>query len=423
MWSQWVWPMRRWPSIGTRATAGDEVLAEAMGAGAAVEDHDGPGVGTDFDTGRVPAEAQRGRSRLGDRSSCSPEGHLHATAPWPDRSQAGRVGHPSRLGVPWISCARGGRPVLGPGPAAVPNGLSGPPVRSAPSRTSRTGSKGASHDGSGIRRRLWRAPGPGGAGYVRRGADGRAAPCRPRTRLTRGATQRVGRQLPVHRVAHGAPPHPEDRGDRPGVGAGWVRLRALRRRPRRAAPPPAAVPAPRGPGAVRPAAPGLDRGRRLRHSSSRAPGPRPAPGGSRELDACIAEVASTPLSRDRPLWEICVVEGLADGRVGLRGQAPPRGRRRARRRPAAGQRHDPECGELRRRPEPGVGPWRGEPAPGRRRLLADAVVDLGRLAYGPARAADPHASAACRRCFGSAARRPTYLPGPSPVPPRRSVVR
>ncbi len=42
-----------------------------------------------------------------------------------------------------------------------------------------------------------------------------------------------------------------------------------------------------------------------------------APGGQRELDACISEVASTPLPRDRPLWEICVVEGLAGGRVGF----------------------------------------------------------------------------------------------------------
>jgi WS/DGAT/MGAT family acyltransferase len=41
------------------------------------------------------------------------------------------------------------------------------------------------------------------------------------------------------------------------------------------------------------------------------------PGGSRELDAVISDVASTPLPRDRPLWEICVVEGLADGRVGF----------------------------------------------------------------------------------------------------------
>ncbi|MFM8971177.1 MAG: WS/DGAT/MGAT family O-acyltransferase [Actinomycetota bacterium] len=40
----------------------------------------------------------------------------------------------------------------------------------------------------------------------------------------------------------------------------------------------------------------------------------PAPGGEAELDAFIAEVASRPLDRSRPLWEAYVVEGLAGGR-------------------------------------------------------------------------------------------------------------
>ncbi|ART73057.1 wax ester/triacylglycerol synthase family O-acyltransferase [Mycobacterium dioxanotrophicus] len=39
----------------------------------------------------------------------------------------------------------------------------------------------------------------------------------------------------------------------------------------------------------------------------------PAPGGRRELDAAIGEIASTPLDRSRPLWEMYFVEGLADG--------------------------------------------------------------------------------------------------------------
>lgn len=43
----------------------------------------------------------------------------------------------------------------------------------------------------------------------------------------------------------------------------------------------------------------------------------PAPGGERELAAVVSEVAGTPLDRNRPLWEITVVEGLADGRVGF----------------------------------------------------------------------------------------------------------
>ncbi|UMB70357.1 WS/DGAT/MGAT family O-acyltransferase [Mycobacterium paraterrae] len=46
----------------------------------------------------------------------------------------------------------------------------------------------------------------------------------------------------------------------------------------------------------------------------------PAPGGRRELDAVIGEVASTPLDRTRPLWEFHVAEGLAGGRFALIGK-------------------------------------------------------------------------------------------------------
>src|SRR4051795_7835696 len=43
----------------------------------------------------------------------------------------------------------------------------------------------------------------------------------------------------------------------------------------------------------------------------------PAPGGRRELDQLIGEIASTPLNRDRPLWEMYVAEGLADDRIAI----------------------------------------------------------------------------------------------------------
>ncbi len=46
----------------------------------------------------------------------------------------------------------------------------------------------------------------------------------------------------------------------------------------------------------------------------------PAPGGRRELDAVIGEVASTPLDRGRPLWEFHFAEGLAGGRFALIGK-------------------------------------------------------------------------------------------------------
>ena len=46
----------------------------------------------------------------------------------------------------------------------------------------------------------------------------------------------------------------------------------------------------------------------------------PAPGGRRELDTVIGEVASTPLDRSRPLWEFHFAEGLAGGRCALIGK-------------------------------------------------------------------------------------------------------
>ncbi len=46
----------------------------------------------------------------------------------------------------------------------------------------------------------------------------------------------------------------------------------------------------------------------------------PAPGGRRELDRVIGEVASTPLDRNRPLWEFHFAEGLSGGRFAVIGK-------------------------------------------------------------------------------------------------------
>src|SRR6476646_8573884 len=41
----------------------------------------------------------------------------------------------------------------------------------------------------------------------------------------------------------------------------------------------------------------------------------PAPGTQREVEQVIGDIAGTPLDRSRPLWEISVLEGLADGTI------------------------------------------------------------------------------------------------------------
>jgi diacylglycerol O-acyltransferase / wax synthase len=46
----------------------------------------------------------------------------------------------------------------------------------------------------------------------------------------------------------------------------------------------------------------------------------PRPGGRRELDQVLGEVASVPLDRSRPLWEFHFAEGMADGRFAVIGK-------------------------------------------------------------------------------------------------------
>lgn len=46
----------------------------------------------------------------------------------------------------------------------------------------------------------------------------------------------------------------------------------------------------------------------------------PRPGGRRELDQVIGQIASIPLNRDRPLWEFYFAEGMANARYALIGK-------------------------------------------------------------------------------------------------------
>jgi diacylglycerol O-acyltransferase len=45
-----------------------------------------------------------------------------------------------------------------------------------------------------------------------------------------------------------------------------------------------------------------------------------APGGRRELDELIGEIAGTPLDRDHPLWEMYFVEGMEEHRFAVIGK-------------------------------------------------------------------------------------------------------
>ena len=57
--------------------------------------------------------------------------------------------------------------------------------------------------------------------------------------------------------------------------------------------------------------PDFELDRHVRYSSV------PPPGAHADLEAMVAEVASTPLDRDRPLWEMHVIDGLADGSMAV----------------------------------------------------------------------------------------------------------
>ena len=50
----------------------------------------------------------------------------------------------------------------------------------------------------------------------------------------------------------------------------------------------------------------------------------PPPGDDHRLAETVARIFARPLDRSRPLWELYLIHGLPDGRIGLLTQGPPR---------------------------------------------------------------------------------------------------
>ncbi|MEE6179469.1 WS/DGAT/MGAT family O-acyltransferase [Mycobacterium sp. 050134] len=102
----------------------------------------------------------------------------------------------------------------------------------------------------------------------------------------------------------------------------------------------------------------------------------PAPGGRRELDEAIGQIASTPLDRSHPLWEMYFVEGLANGRIAVVGKI-----HHALADGVASANLMARGMDL--QPGPEGGPYVSDPAPTNRQLMSSAFADhmrhLGRI--------------------------------------------
>ena len=104
----------------------------------------------------------------------------------------------------------------------------------------------------------------------------------------------------------------------------------------------------------------------------------PAPGGRRELDEAIGRIASTPLDRSHPLWEMYFIEGLANNRIAVVGKI-----HHALADGVASANLMARGMDL--QPGPEGGPYVADPAPSKGRLVGSAFADhmrhIGRIPH------------------------------------------
>ena len=102
----------------------------------------------------------------------------------------------------------------------------------------------------------------------------------------------------------------------------------------------------------------------------------PSPGGMREFAELVSDIASRQLERQRPLWEIWVIEGLEDGKIAFVAKIHHSVADGI----AAASLLANVAADLTGQATPEA--WRPEPVPGRWELFRDAVRDLGREVAG-----------------------------------------
>ena len=98
-----------------------------------------------------------------------------------------------------------------------------------------------------------------------------------------------------------------------------------------------------------------------------------APGDRRQLEVLVAQLLSTPMDRERPLWELTVVEGLEGGQVAIVCKVHHAML------DGGGIAEVVQQWLASEEVETAVDVWAPEPVPGVLRLMADAVRDRVRV--------------------------------------------